>query len=378
MVDADVVVIGGGIAGASVAFHLTEADREVVIYERGELAGETTAKSAAFFGRYGSPLERRLKQYGLTCYNRFFADARTDLYYDLVGQLRVATTPDEARRLESRAEAVRAEFGSPVEYRPGSMVREALLLPEADTAVIEGALYDPSVGYFDPRTLALEFVARAQENGARFEPKTAVDNVAVEGGKVTGVVVRDEPIEARSVVCAAGPWNPTVAATAGVDLPVTHSLAPILRLAPPHPTHHTLPIIVHEESGVYLRGDRDGSLLVGHYPNKPRGEQLDPGSVDERVPNELRTKLWRVIEELLPPLADADVTDEWVGIRSHTPDGHPIVGWTPVEGFSVVAFDSSGIQLAPAAGWIVAQQVVHGRPTEYHDAVSLDRFDTNQ
>jgi sarcosine oxidase subunit beta len=365
----DVAVIGAGIAGASVAWHLgATADRSVAVYERGTVGGETTARSAAFFGFYGSEVERRMKRYGMTRYNEFFADPRADPRHDLIGRLRVATTAAGARSLSTPGDAATT--------LSGEAVRERVLCPELDPDAVAGARYRPGVGYHRPRELAREFAERARERGATFRTGRPVEDVRVADGRVEGLVVDGERVSAEAVVCAAGPWTEAVAGRAGVDLPVHRSLAPVLVLECDAPVGTALPIVSHVESGVYVRDHGRDRVLVGHYPTEHgREAPVDPGDVGDAVPDEIRETMRTALGALLPDLADAPVVDEWVGVRSHTPDGTPIVGWTDVEGLSVVAFDSSGIQLAPAAGHVVSTQLVRGETTDYYEDVSLSRFD---
>lgn len=379
MGDDAIAVIGGGIAGASVAYHLGErTDRPIVVYERAAIAGETTAKSAAFFGFHGSDVERRLKRYGMALYNDFLAEPSAEPRYDLVGWIRVATTDDGAEELRRRVEGERR--GQEVSHYRADTLRESVLLPEVDIDAIAGATYRPAVGYHRPRELAREFAARAEGRGVRFETDTGVVDLVVEDGRLDRLVLESngtsETVAPAAAVVAAGPWNPTVLGYAGLDLPISHSLAPILRLQRADEPPHTLPIVSHVESGVYARGHEEESVLVGHHPTDvDAGRRLDPAAVGQQVPPDLREAMLGTVDDLLPGVADAEVAEEWVGVRSHTPDGHPIVGWTGVEGLSVVAFDSSGIQLAPAAGRIVARQLVDGRPTEHYESVSVARFD---
>ncbi|MDY6818512.1 MAG: FAD-dependent oxidoreductase [Halobacteriales archaeon] len=371
MTDTDIAVVGAGIAGASVAAHLSAlGEHDITVYERGSLAGETTAKSAAYFGFYGSELERRLKRYGMATYNEFAADPRAAPAYELVGRMHVATTTDGADALRTRA----AETPE-VSFFDRDAVTRSLFLPELATDVTQGVHYRPHVGYLTPRELAMEFVERARERGVEFRTGTAVSALSVEDGAITGLIVDDDHVTADAVVCAAGPWNPQLLATAGIDLPVYHTLAPILRLDRTDQSAHTLPIISHHESGVYVRGDGPDSALVGHYPTDPEHTTFDPAAIDNTVPDSIRAEMDEMLEELLPVLADAPVAEEWVGIRSGTPDGHPIAGWTDVAGLSVAAFNSSGIQLSPAVGDVIARQLIDGEPTDVHDALSIGRFD---
>ncbi|MFB6299128.1 MAG: NAD(P)/FAD-dependent oxidoreductase [Halobacteriales archaeon] len=371
MTETDIAIIGAGIAGASIAAHLSAlGDHDITVYERGRLAGETTAKSAAYFGFYGSDLERRLKRYGMATYNDFAADPRAAPEYNLVGRMHVATTADGADEL--RADAAEE---SGVEFLDRDAVPRSLFVPELAIDAIQGVHYRPHVGYFTPRELALEFVDRARDRGVDFRTRAAVSELLVEDGRITGLLVDDDRVTADAVVCAAGPWTPQLLATAGIDLPVYHTLAPIRKLDRTDDHAHTLPIVSHRESGVYVRGHGPDSVLVGHYPNDPERTTLDPETIADSVPESIRADMDAMLAEVLPPLSTADVAEEWVGIRSGTPDGHPIAGWTDVTGLSVAAFNSSGIQLAPAIGDLIARQLLRGEPTDVFDVLSIGRFD---
>ncbi|MFB6105910.1 MAG: NAD(P)/FAD-dependent oxidoreductase [Halobacteriaceae archaeon] len=366
---ADVAVVGGGIAGASVAWHLAERDVPVTVYERGALADETTRKSAAFVGLYGTETEVAMKRYALRRYNEVLAAPRAAPRHDLVGRLDLATTAAGRRRLRDRPTGPSPD---PVAELDPADVPELLVAPALETAAVTAARWRPAVGYVRPRELAREFAARAEEAGATVRTDTTVEDVLVEAGHAEGVVVDGDPVGADAVVSAAGPWTPAVARMAGVSVPVRHTLAPVLRLDVDAPA--TLPILSHEESGVYLRGDERG-VLVGVVPGGyDDATERDPGEVPEAVPAGLRETMLDAVTTLTPSLADAPVAEEWVGVRSHTPDGHPVAGETAVEDFAVVAFDSSGVQLSPAAADAVARDLTGASPPPWADAVSPGRF----
>lgn len=395
-------VVGGGIVGASVAYHLGErTDEPVVVYERGQLAAETTAHSTAMIGVAGPDPYHRMKEYGLRLYNEFLADPAAEPKYRQSGRLRVATSPDGAAELarvaaggaarraadegdpESTTDGAEKYANSLVGYVSGDDLPGRFLLPPLETELIEGALYRPEYGYVqdDSRTvgareLAVEFVERARERGVRFETETEVTAVDTGGGSVRSIEIDGrETIAVGTVVCAAGPWNGRLASMAGLDLPVGPVPSPVYALALDEPLPYSLPAIKSHESSVGIHPKRDDLILVTYTPDAAeRGSGDDPAAAREGTADAYRDTALEWAERLVPVLGDAELVDEWVGVGTSTPDGGPIAGWTGVDGLALAA-TPAGIQYAPSVGSIVARQLVDGEPTEYYDAVSLSRFD---
>jgi len=380
-------IIGGGIVGASIAYHLSErTDENIVLFERQSPASETTYKSVAQFGFYGDEAQYRMKRYGMRLYNEFFANQRANPRYHVAGLLVAATNRDDAEELETVIESEGQEsFGKIgegferdlMEYIPGDELKETLLLPPVETDIIEGALYRPKVGYMSrPQELAYEFLERAEENGVTVKQGRPVDEITTTNGRVTGVVTEaGETFESGEVICAAGPWNIEIAESVGVDIPVRHTIAPVLKLRPQQPVEYDVPIISPHGSPYSFHRRSEDELLIGYNPGYEAATRYDPSTMSETVPEDIRNEGIERLSELVPGWLGAEVVEQWVGIRSQTPDGNPIAGWTELEGFSIAAFHTSGIQLAPAVGKMIATQVVDGEPTDYYDALSITRFD---
>jgi glycine/D-amino acid oxidase-like deaminating enzyme len=380
------VVVGGGIAGASIAYHLSrESDTEVVVYERNEeLASETTAKSGAFFGHWGreSPTRLRLMQYSVELLNQFLSQPQTDLTYRSVGRLHLATTKEGATEVRKQREVYRQRTEdadvsvAPSSYFDGEDLFRTLPLPRYEQDVVTGALYCPNIGYVNPEALAAEFAARAEGYGAQFERGQRVDRLRRDGNEITGLVVEGEHVTADGIIVAAGPWTPELVRSVDIDLPIRHTLGPVLILDPDENQPHSVQSFKHEETGIYARRNHDSTVLVGNYPGEYEDVtgQYDPDQFTT-VPDEIRSTAREVLRKILPTYAQAPCIDEWVGIRSLTPDRDPLIGNVGLDGLSIAVFNASGIQLSAAAGRIIARQFVHGEQESFDEAVSPTRFD---
>lgn len=393
-----IAIVGGGIVGASIAYHLSErTNKPIVVYECGELAAETTSKSTAMIGVGGPEPYHRLKAYGYRLYNQFFASPTTDVRFRQEGRLRVTTSTDTTAKFQHIASSDSDNSGSDdpneldssqynnsiVEFVSGAELKERFIVPSLNSEILEGALYRPQYGHIlsdsetpGARELAFEFINRARKNGVTFQTKTEVTNVVTTGGRVSGLETNgSELTEVDTVVCAAGPWNIGLAKLAGLEFPIEHVLSPVFSMQLDRPLSCTIPVIKSHEPSVGIHAKREDLVLVTYTPVDDEGQsRYDPSSVSDPAPESYRRTALRWAERLMPDLADATLVDEWVGIGTSTPDRQPIVGWTAIEGF-LIAATPAGIQYAPAVGSIISQQLVEETPSEYYDAVSITRFD---
>jgi sarcosine oxidase subunit beta len=378
MTENPIGIVGGGITGASVAYHLARrSERDVVVFERDAIASRTTAKSAAYVGFRGghTPVQRALMRYGIELYNDLIAESTTNAFYRRLGGLDLATTAAGRKTLRSSYRAARSDDDADdrfVRYFEGERVGESLLLPPVELETVRGALFWPNYGYVNPSELAFEFADRAENAGAEFRVNSRVDDIVCSDGDPV-VHVGGEPVVLDHLVLAAGPWNAELADTVGLDLPLRFSLAPGLVLE--DPSESSYPSLNHHESGVYLRQHHNDRVFVGHYQGDYAEAPKQAPDVPDEVPGRIVDEVIETLRTLVPYLYDSGIEEQWVGLRGLTPDSNPIVGWTDVEGMSVVAYNATGIQHAPAAGRILARQLLDGDPTEYYEDVSISRFD---
>src|SRR5699024_1450459 len=154
----------------------------------------------------------------------------------------------------------------PIDYFDSGNLSASMVLPYLDTTVVKGAIYRPQVGYLRPRELAKEFINRAEANGATFNEYSQVEEIRTTNDRATGMIVNGEFIDADEVICAAGPWNPKIARSVGVEIPIKHTLAPVVKLEPATNRQYSLPWITHHESGFSIRRNTDGTILMTHHP----------------------------------------------------------------------------------------------------------------
>ena len=368
---ADVVVVGGGVVGASAAYHLTAAGAgRVLLLERADhlAAGSTGACAGGFRQQFSSEVNVRLSQASVPMIVGFTKQHGLPLDVDQHGYLFLV-----------RGEALWRDFVAANELQHRLGVEASLLSPEEAEALapgislegLVGATYGPRDGIADPAGLTQGYGTLARRLGAGLELGVEVTAIRTSAGRVTGVETSAGAIDAPVVVNAAGPWAGLLASKVGVDLP----LEPIPRHVlvtgafPGVPERRTLVIDA-------------GSTFYFHRENV--GVLMGMGSPDERASFDLTPDETFVAESLLPtalgvfpPLEAASIEHSWVGLYEMTPDRHPILGPAPgVAGFYLAnGFSGHGFQHAPIVGKLLAEMIVEGvARTVDVSSLGLERF----
>jgi 4-methylaminobutanoate oxidase (formaldehyde-forming) len=371
---ARVVIIGGGVAGCSIAYHLAIGGwRDVLVLERGELTGGSTFHSAGLVGQLrASGALARLNMLSVARYRTLAAETGRDPGWKPVGSLRVASSPARLAELGRLLEHGRA-LGLPVEMIGAAEARARFSFMSAEG--VEGALWLPTDGRVDPAGLAQAFAAGARRLGVRVLTGTRVRAIRRVRGRVVGVEVDEDEVDCEVVVNAAGIWAPEVAALAGTPVPVV-PLAHQYIVTAPFGVPRDLPILRDPDHRVYFR-EEVGGLLVGGFERTPAAWGLDG------IPSDFIHKLlppdWERFGALLagavarvPVLADTQVITMIRGPEAFTPDGEFVLGSVPgVEGLFVAAgFCAHGIAGAGGVGRVMAAWIMDGRPPI--DLVSMD------
>ena len=319
---ARVVVIGGGVGGASIAYHLTLMGwRDVVVLERSEITSGSTFHSAGLVGqlRTSSNLTKMIR-YSTDLYRNLQDETGVDPGWREVGSLRLASSPARLEELKHLL-AVSRSFGLPLELISAHEAQK--LFPLMTTDGVEGAVYLPTDGYIDPTGLTMALVAGAKARGAQFCTHTRVQSITVKNGRVAGVVTDAGTIATEIVVNAAGQWAGEIGRMVGLNFPII-SMAHLYLITKPMGITQTLPTMRDPDLLVYYR-EEVGGLIMGGYERQPAAWALDG------IPQDFNGKLlppdWERFAPLMenairrvPEIENAQVNLLLNGPEGFTPD----------------------------------------------------------
>jgi sarcosine oxidase, subunit beta len=366
---ADVVVVGGGVVGASVAYHLAARGcTDVVVLDDHPApgGGSTGRATGGFRAQFGSEINVRLSLLSREKLIRFRDETGVDPGYHPVGYLFLAR---EASTLAALAAAQdvqrRAGFHGSRAVEAGE-VRE--LNPDIRDDAVIGGCFCPTDGFIRPLEILRGCRDAGERLGVRFEHGRACTGFAMRGERITAVRTTDGEIAAGEVVNAAGAWAAGVARLAGVDIPVTPLRRQVAITAPTGALPANMPMTIWADDGFHLRV-RDGRVLL-LQPDDPATD--DP--FETRVDSAWRDRVVRLARERIPCLAEVPIDGPgcWAGLYEMSPDGHALLGAAPGVENLYLANGSSGhgVMHAPALGHLLAEIILDGAATTL-DAGSL-------
>lgn len=357
---ADVVIVGAGVHGASLAFHLARRGVDVVVLERATVAAGATGRSSGFVRmHYDLESEARLAWASFP----YFRDWATlvgagDCGFVRTGFLQIVAPEhvDDLRANVATHRRIGIETGllSPAEL--------AELVPGIVTDDVEAVAYEPASGYADPSGTAAGFLAAARASGARLVQGCRVEAVAVEGGRVTGVLTERGRFDAPAVVDAAGAWAGELAATVGVDVPIRPWRHDTAYFGLPAGRAADFPIVIDDPGGVYFRPEGGELMLVGLESGNEIGGSPDRPLVGVR-PGSVDLMAERVCARL-PWMGGGTFRTGHGGQDGITPDQRAIVDRVGPDGFFLACgFSGTGFKIAPAVGACLAELILDGRTT---------------
>jgi len=372
---ARVVIIGGGVVGCSVAYHLAHRGwSDVLLLERDRLSSGTTWHAAGLVGQLrATPNMTRLAQYGAELYGSLEAETGQPTGFLQRGSIMLASSEgrwDEIRRAHSTAKC----FGLTSELLTPGAVRERW--PLVDTDGVRGGLWLPKDGQINPADLTQALAKGARMLGVTVRERTPVRGINTRDGRVAGVETDQGPVAADYVVNCAGMWGRQLGRLAGVDIPLhaAEHFYIVTELLPEPPG--ALPVLRDPDHAIYIKEDA-GKLLVGMF--EPVAKPWGMDGISEHAsftqlaadPDHIASQLEAAMQRV-PVLAEVGIQLFFNGPESFTPDDRYLLGETPeLPGlFVACGFNSIGVQSAAGAGRVLADWILHGHPPM--DLVDVD------
>jgi 4-methylaminobutanoate oxidase (formaldehyde-forming) len=381
---ARVIIIGGGVGGTAIAYHLTQlGERDVILVDRNELTSGSTFHSAGLVGQLrGSVSLTTMMMYSVELYRRLAAETDTDPGWVECGGIRLACTPEREEELDRQVAWART-FGLPLERISPREARD--LFPLMVTDGVRAASYLPTDGYLDPSQLTYALADGARKGGAQIFTHTRVTGIDVRHGRVRGISTEWGDIEAEVVVNAGGMFAAEIGRLAGVRVPIVPFAHEYLVTQPFRDRGGThLPTMRDPDHLIYFR-EEGGGLVMGGYERRSAPWALDEHLVD-RIPPDFNGRLleedWERFEEItenskqrVPVMDEVTITKLINGPEAFTPDNEFCLGESPVRGLFVAAgFCAHGLAGAGGIGKVMAEWIVSGEPSMDVWEMDIRRF----
>jgi len=364
---ADVVIVGGGVMGASAAFHLAEAGADVVLLERDQLAGGSTSKAAGGLrAQFSDARNIEIAKRSLEAFKRFGERPGWEIDYEEIGYLFVLTSPEEVETFEASV-ALQNELGVPSRMISPEEAKEISPLLAGDD--ILAASYCPTDAHATPESVVQGYAYGARRHGAHIAVSTPVEGIDVVDGVIRGVQTPHGTVATGTVICAAGPWSRACGAMAGVRLDVQPLRRQVLFTAPMPDLPPKLPLTIDFASGFYFHREGRGLLMGMGDPDEQFGFSTE--RTDDWIPG-----LLAVAERRAPRIATAPIQGGWAGLYDMSPDHNAIIGEArEVSRFLyATGFSGHGFLQGPATGEILRDLVLGREPFVDVAPMSAERF----
>ena len=368
MTHGGIVIIGGGVVGTSIAWHLARRGAQVTLLERDQLAAQASGASAGGVRQVNrDPREMPLAIAAIKRWHTLEDELAADCEFRMGGQLMVAEHEDGIPELRQRVEAQRS-LGLELQFLDAAEVRE--VAPALAPGIVAG-IYTADDGQASAPLTTRAFGAAAEREGAQLRPGTTVTGIETSGGVVTGVETNQGPIGCDHLVLAAGVWSPSLAAYLGIYLPFVTMGLQMMAVGPAEPI--LAPTVGALGRRLSLKQVPGGEFVIGGGW---------PGDVDmeRRVGTTRMESIAGSIEHssaILPRLRDLPLLRTWIGLEALCIDEVPVMGPVPgIDNLTIAAgFSGHGFALSPITGQLIAELLLDGTPSLSLDAFSISRFD---
>lgn len=367
---ADAVVVGGGVMGASTAYHLArKGGKSIVLLERDDLFGqEATGKCAGGIRyQFATEINVRLSLLSLPMLDRFEQELAQPIGLRYCGYMFLLTSEGDVRAFKSNV-AVQRRLGVMTEWLTLEQVRGRLPMMQVDDVL--AATWHARDGLADPNSVVQGYISGARRLGVTCLAGAEVTGIHVAGGRVRGVLTTGGEIATPVVVNAAGPWAGQIGAMAGVEVPVVPVRRQIAVTTAIPQLPADFPFVIDFAQSLYFHREGPGLLTGMSKPDEPPG-------FDQRVDHDWEMTHFEAAMARLPLLADVGISSRWAGLYEVTPDAHPIIGSVPeLPGFYCVAgFSGHGFMHGPACGLLLAEEIMDGKAHSLDiSSLRLSRF----
>lgn len=376
-------IIGGGIVGTSLGYHLSlHPNIEVSLFEKDSIGSGTTAKSAGTVCLFDDSMSQefwQIRLFGFQTYERMEEEEKGSAGFDKTGTLVVATD-EKVEAFIHAGIALSKGAGYSGEYiKDKARIRE--ILPDLDVDTVLGAGWTADDGYFDATLAANTFAKKMKANGGQVYTFTTVEALKKTGNKVTGIETNKGSFDFDVVVDASGAWTRYTSRMAGLELPIWHTKAEVFFLVPPkQKLDYPFPVLKYPR--FYARPEGDNIFICKAHLTMDLNDPMHAGIWD---PDKLAPTggtddyflefLFGEMEQHMPGLLDSGVASSWLGYRAEPPDFLPILGDTPVEGYMLaVGCGGNGVIEAPMIGQDLALYIAYGKKSLLMNRFPLSRF----
>ncbi len=354
---ADILIIGGGVHGASLAFHLAERGLKPVVLERRFLAAEATGHSSGLVRmHYDLEPESRLAWASFQYFRDWSQRVGGNCGFTRTGFLQIVR-PEFEPALQANV-AMHQRIGIPSLLVRAEDVQR--LAPALETADFNLAAYEPESGYADPNSTAAAFMQAARQRGARLVQECLVTEIETRGGRVQGVKSSQGEFHAPLVVNAAGAWAGWVGKLVGLELPIKAWRHDTVFVRRPPEIGATHPTVIDDTLSMYFRPETGGLTLIGLEDGNPISDL--PGSPIERpLPGYVERAVERICRRV-PAMEKGSFHSSQGGYDGITPDQRAILGASELQGFFLdCGFSGTGFKIAPAVGCCMAETILDGQ-----------------
>ena len=352
---ADIVIIGGGVMGASAAYHLAQCGvKNLVLLEKEEFFGTGATGRCAGGVRYqfSTEINVRLSLESLPMIEQFREEIGQDVNYRQCGYLLIATNEQDARNFQRNVET-QNRLGVQTQLLSGEEVRARLPLMKFEDVL--GGTFHQKDGIVDPNSVVAGYIGAAQKLGVKALTRAEVTGIRVNSGEIEAVETTQGVIQTRTVLNAAGPWAGVTGQMAGIQIPIVPLRRQMFTTNTLKEIPEDFPFVIDFAQSLYFHREGDG-LLIG------MSNQNEKPGFDQTVDEHFEIRNFEAALERLPLLEHASRASHWAGLYEVTPDAHPIFGGSPVKGFSICAgFSGHGFMHGPVAGKLMAEHILDGK-----------------